>query len=222
MTLPTTPSGTGPASATWPHLASALPDFALATVCVLAWIAPESLHEGVVPWILLTMLVEFVVVHSAPFMGLQLVADMPAARKVRNVVAIGGFYSIFLLGFSLAFHAWWPFTSFWLLTLNRLTVLWFRQGESGREGATLRASWAAGALCYLGGVFLTTLAPVPRLGLTVGYVESLRLSGGGLWIEQPWRVVAFGALYFAAIGFFEATGFRALLDRGARAERTPA
>ncbi len=197
-------------------LASALPDFALAVVCLLAWIAPEALTPGVVPWILLTMLVEFIVVHSAPFMGLQLVSDLPAARKIRNVVLIGGFYSIFLLGFSLAFHAWWPFVTFWLLTANRLTVLVFRQGRDGREREALKASWGAAALCYLVGVFLTTLLPVPRLGIGSAFVASLRLSGGGLWIDQPWRVVAFGAFYFGALGFFEATGFRALLPKSAR------
>lgn len=196
-----------------------MPDFALATACVLAWIAPEAFAFPIVPWIMLTMLVEFIVVHSAPFMGLQLVSDMPTARKVRNVIVIGGFYSLFLLGFSLAFHAWWPFVSFWTLTFNRLTVLWFRQAPEGRARATLQASWAAGAACYLGGVFLTTLAPVPRLGISPSYVASLQLSGGGLWIDQPWRVVAFGALYFASLGMFEATGFRALLRVPAQSVR---
>ncbi|MBI5168579.1 MAG: hypothetical protein HZA61_03735 [Candidatus Eisenbacteria bacterium] len=216
MSVNPVPAAPPEKSATLRDLASALPDFALAVVCLLAWIAPEALTPGVVPWILLTMLVEFVVVHSAPFMGLQLVSDMPAARKLRNVVAIGLFYSVFLLGFSLAFHAWWPFVSFWLLTANRLTVLTFRQGREGRESATLKASWAAGALCYLGGVFLTTLLPLPRLGLDPAFVESLRLTGGGLWIEQPWRVLAFGAFYFATVGFLEATGFRALTPKPAR------
>ncbi len=212
MTPASSPPAPGPGALA--HLASALPDFALATACLLAWIAPEAFSFPVVPWILLTMLVEFIVVHSAPFMGLQLVSDIPSARKVRNVVVIGGFYSLFLLGFSLAFHTWWPFVSFWTLTLNRLTVLLFRQAPAGRERATLQASWAAGALCYLGGAFLTTLAPLPRLGLSPAFVASLQLSGGGLWIDEPWRVVAFGALYFASLGMLEATGFRALL-RGA-------
>ena len=194
-------------------LASALPDFALAVVCLLAWIAPESLSPGVVPWILLTMLVEFVVVHSAPFMGLQIVSEQPIGRKIRNVVFIGGFYSTFLLGFSLAFHAWWPFVSFWALTANRLTVLLFRQARDGRAHDTLKASWGAGAVCYLFGVFVTTVLPLPRLGLDSAFVASLHLTGGGLWIDQPWRVLAFGALYFGALGFFEATGFRVLVPK---------
>ena len=211
------PDRSGPASLA--HLASAMPDFALATACLLAWIAPEAFAFPIVPWVMLTMLVEFIVVHSAPFMGLQLVSDIPAARKVRNVIAIGGFYSIFLMGFSLAFHAWWPFVSFWTLTVNRLTVLLFRQAPAGEERATLQASWAAGALCYLAGAFLTTVLPLPRFGVTPEYVESLHLSGGGLWIAQPWRVVAFGALHFATLGFFEATGFRSL-RRGSRTAAT--
>ena len=196
-------------------LASAMPDFVMATVCLLTWIAPEAINPGVIPWVLLTMLVEFVVVHSAPFMGLQLVSEQPTARKVRNVIAIGGFYSIFLLGFSLAFHAWWPFVSFWLLTLNRLTVLLFSQAKEGRARETLQASWGAGALCYLVGVGITTVLPVPRLGVSPGIVSSLNLTGGGLWIDQPWRVLAFATFYFGATGLLEATGFAALVPRPA-------
>lgn len=196
-------------------LGSALPDFSLATMCLLAWVTPEALPLGVVPWILLSMLVEFVVVHSAPFMGLQLVSGQPASRKLRNVVGIGLFYSIFLIGFAFTFHAWWPFATFWALTANRLTVLLFSQAQSGRARETLKASWAAGAICYLTGVGLTTVLPIPRLGLTPEFVRSLHLSGGGQWIEQPWRATAFATFYFAANGFLEATGFALLLPKGA-------
>jgi hypothetical protein len=214
--LETTLAASSPSTArTLRDLCSALPDFALACACLLAWVAPESLNAGVVPGILLTMLVEFIVVHSAPFMGLQVVSEQPAARKVRNVVVIGLFYSMFLMGFSIAFHAWWPFLSFWFLTANRLTVLVFSQADSGRERETLKASWAAGAICYLTGAGLTTMLPIPRLGLTPQFVSSLGLSGGGLWIEQPWRVMAFAAFYFAASGMLEATGFTMLLPKRA-------
>jgi hypothetical protein len=86
----------------------------------------------------------------------------------------------------------------------------FRQAPSGDERAFLQAGWAASAISYLLGVAVTVVLPVPRLGLTPAIVHALALPGSGLWISQPWRVVAFGALYYAAVGAFEWTGFRAL------------
>ena len=50
-------------------LASALPDFGLAAVYVLAWTMPNHIAPWVPRWAVLTMLLEFVVVHSTGFMG---------------------------------------------------------------------------------------------------------------------------------------------------------
>ena len=204
---PVTQDESSPLSA---RLASALPDFALSAFCLIAWIAPAQLAQGSVRWILLAMLLEFVVMHSAAFMGVQLYAPGPRRQRALAVLGLGGFYSLFAGGFALAFHTWWPLTSFWLLTLNRLSGVLFRQAPTGDERAFLQAGWAASAISYLLGVGLTIVLPVPRLGLTAAVVRTLDLPGSGLWIAQPWRVVAFGALYYAAVGSFEWTGFRAL------------
>ena len=54
-------------------------------------------------------------------------------------------------------------------------------------------------VAYLGGAFLTTLAPVPRLGMTAEVQPRFGLDGGGLWIDEPNRVVAFGVVYFGLL-----------------------
>ena len=59
----------------------------------------------------------------------------------------------------------------------------------------------ASALAYLGGAIFTAFVPLPSLGITPEVIENLHLTGSGLWIEQPWTVLAFGALYFALLAY---------------------
>ncbi len=207
-----------PLPARW---ANALPDLALAVAFAATWIAPTRFAPGWVRWALLTMLLEFVVIHSAAFMGQMLFSDGAPARRALRIVGLGAFYTLFVIGFALGFHSWWPLVSFWLLTLNRMTVVWFRPAPGAREREMLNATWAAHCLCYLAGVFVTTPFPVPRLGFTPAFVSSLALPGSGLWIQQPWRVIAFGAIYFASVAAFELTNYRWLIRAGAKAA-TPA
>jgi len=196
-----------------PHVANALPDLLLGAYCLVAWIAPTRLPAGAIRGILLMMLVEFIVVHTSAFMGMQLF--VPGSRRVRAsaLLGFGLLYSVFAGGFALAFHTWWPVVSFWLLTLNRLSGVLFRQAPSGQEQRFVQAGWAASAMCYLGGVFVTLAPGLPRLGVTPDVIASLHLTGRGVWVDEPWRVVAFGALYFGAVGAFEWTGFRAFQAR---------
>lgn len=56
---------------------------------------------------------------------------------------------------------------------------------------------------YLCFALLATILPLPRLGLTPAVLSARHLPGSGLWINQPPRVLAFGFLYFTAIGLSE-------------------
>ena len=194
-------------------VASALPDVALSVVCLAVWIAPTAFSPDLPRWIMLTMLLEFVVIHSSAFMGQVLFADGAAGKRAMAVLGLGGFYTLFVGGFALTFHTAWPLVSFWLLTLNRMASVLFRPTPGAGQRPYLNATWAAHVLCYLLGAFATIFPAVPRLGFTPGFVASLRLPGSGLWISQPWRVVAFGAIYFAAVAALEWTDYRALLPR---------
>ena len=57
--------------------------------------------------------------------------------------------------------------------------------------------WAASGFTYIIGAVLTALLPLPRLGISPEFVASMHLSGSGVWVEQPYTVLAFGAIYFA-------------------------
>lgn len=190
--------------------ASALPDAALSLVCLAVWVAPARFPDHLPGWILMTMLLEFIVVHSSAFMGTVMYSDRAPRARALAVLGLGAFYTLFVGGFSLAFHTWWPLVSFWLLTLNRLSAVLLRGPLRDDQRVVLQASWAGHTMCYLLGAFLTIVPFLPRLGFTPAVVSALDLPGGGLWIDQPWRVVAFGAVYFGAVAALECVDYRPL------------
>ena len=184
---------------------AALPDLALGGVFLVAWIEPvligvERIREG-----LLLMLLEFIVIHSAAFMGTAAWGDRPPGKKATFVIGLGLFYTLFVAGFALAFSTWWPLIAFWGLTLNRLLGALIGQGE-GDEKMLVQRGWATSTLFYLMAVFSTVFIPYPRLGVTPEVLAQVDLPGTGLWIDRPWSVMAAGFLYFTACGLSELSG----------------
>ena len=128
---------------------------------------------------------------------------LPRGKKALSILGVGLFYTLFVGGIALAFRRWWPLVVFWGLTLNRLTPVLFGQGPRGQEKTFVQRGWGVGAVLYIVGIFATTLVPLPRLGITRAVAQAQDLPGSGLWIDQPWRVLAFGFLYFAGWGLSE-------------------
>jgi hypothetical protein len=162
---------------------------------------------------MLVMLLEFIIIHSAAFMGAVLFAPGSRGRRAWRVVGLGAFYSLFAGGFALAFKTAWPLWSFWGLTLNRMLSVLVGQAPEGEEREFLQRGWAACALAYLVFAFATIILPIPRLGITPDVVRTLGLQGEGLWVDQPWRVLAFGFVYFSAVGLSELFDHRWLRTR---------
>lgn len=202
-------------------VSAALPDLAIAGVFLATWLSPDSVRPGLAKTLVLVMLLEFIVVHSAGFMGVALAGGMPAARKTLATLGLGGFYTLFVAGFALAFKTAWPLVSFWGLTANRLLGALFHRGPGDEAMAYVVRSWAGGAVFYLLFAFVTVLLPVPRLGLTPDVVAKLGLEGGGLWIDEPWRPVAFGTLYFTAVALSELAGHAWMPDTRAASAGRP-
>ena len=208
----------------YPRVMSALPDFVLAGAFALAWAAPRLVDPGMLRVLHMTMLVEFLVVHASGMLGGAL---LPEARfQTRRLGRAGillvllGFYSLFSLAFSFSFKSWFPLVSFWSLMLNRMLPMLMTPPEQVRSMAVM-GLWAASVACYLFGAFATVIAPVPRLGMDDAAVASLQLTGGGLWIDEPWRVMAFGVVYFTLIGLVQLLAYGSMVrDPGARPERS--
>ena len=62
--------------------------------------------------------------------------------------------------------------------------------------------WIQAGLWMLFG-FITARAPVPELGVTREVVRAEELSGGGAWIGEPHRMLAFGVLYYTTVAVIE-------------------
>jgi hypothetical protein len=187
--------------------ASALPDAALGVMFLVTWLDPRVFGGGLLRYALLTMLMEFFVVHSSGFMSLVLWGtSLDAVKKTLATVALGAAYSVLLVGFALAIGAWWPVWAFWGLTFNRLTSALFGPKAAGKARARIANEWATSAALYLLWVFAGTLLWVPPLGITPEVVASAGVPGQGPWAEQPYRVVVAGAGYFFCQAWLELGG----------------
>lgn len=184
-------------------LAAAVPDFAIGFVCLIVWVRPQWLLDDALEFVVMLMLLEFIVIHSSAFLGTTMFASTGTRAKSLGVLGLGAFYTLFVAGFSLAFKSWWPLASFWGQMGNRLLSVWFGRAPSEEQKQRIQLGWGVTCVCYLLGCFATVLLPIPRLGLTPDVVSRANLSGEGLWIDQPWRVAAFGFLYFTLVGWSE-------------------
>lgn len=193
------------ASTIW-RIAGAVPDLLIAGGFLITWVNPHVLGTERIRFYLMLMMLEFIVVHSAAFMGTAAARLPTIGGKVVSVIGLACFYSLFAGGFALSFKSWWPLVAFWLLTINRLVTYIAIGIASDDQVKAMSASWGASVLFYVLGAFMTVLIPLPRFGVTSRVVASLHLTGSGLWIDEPHRVMAFGFLYFTAQAVYGAFG----------------
>lgn len=184
-------------------LAAAIPDFCIALFFLAAWFEPFRFGPGVIHALLLTMILEFIIVHSSGFMGVVSFSKGRSSKKLLSLFGLGLLYTIFVGAFCLTEGVLWPLISFWALTVNRMLVVLLNRGPEDSPGLYLGASWGMSVVFYLGGCFLTLLAPVPELGLAPYEPADFGLTGSGEWIEGPHRVVAFGVVYFTLQGLWD-------------------
>lgn len=179
---------------------SALPDFGMAALAVSAWVSPTLFGPETVSYVVLVLLLEFIVVHSAGFMG-EASLHPDKFKKAGGTLGLGLFYTVFVGAISLAFKKWWPLVFFWGLTLNRLLRSLTAPKGSLNEGA-VHLEWGAGVVFYLFSVF-AGLLPWPALGLKCGGEGCYGLTGGGLWIDRPQSALFSCAVYFFLQGAFK-------------------
>jgi hypothetical protein len=184
------------------RLLSASSDLGLGASYLITWISPTAFGSRGFPYLLLVMLFEFIVIHSAALMGSTILSDGSRLKKFGSVLALAALYSLFVFAYVAIFHVWWPATAFALLTLNRLTpVLLGTRRNAG--SAIAQTGWAASAATYVIVVILTVLVPLPRLGVTPAVVAAAHLPGTGIWVDEPYRLLAAGGFYFTVQGLAE-------------------
>lgn len=179
------------------RLAAALPDAVTSGFFLLVWIAPMYLGAGTVKNAMLIMLVEFLLVHAAGFLGSAAYSPKTSRRsKAGFLLGFGLFYLLFVGAFSAAFQAWWPFLAFGWLLLAKFSVAFDSRARAADQLQRMMSGWALSVVAYIGGVVLTLFLPLPRLGMTQARVPEFALPGSGIWVEEPHIVIAFGFLYF--------------------------
>ncbi len=157
---------------------------------------------------MLVMLLEFINVHAAGFMGNTIISESERGKKAMTIIGLGVFYTLFVSAFALTFNQWWPLWAFWGLVLNRLLGVLLGKAPTGQEKSMIQTSWGIGVFSYVMLVFATVILPVPAFGVTPKVIAQQGFTMRGLWIDEPYRMMAFGFLYFAVIGSTELFSYK--------------
>ena len=189
-------------------LISSIPSFTFSALYFYTWIQPTAIEEKMVSYLMLVMGLEFINVHSSVVIENLIIGEAAPDQKARFIVGLGLLYTLFVGGISLAYGEWWPLLAFWGLTLNRLLGVLLGKHPTGEEKARMQISWAMSVFFYLLGAGVTTIFPIPAFGITAEVVSRQEFTGGGLWELEPQTVIAFGFLYFVALGCSELFSYR--------------
>jgi hypothetical protein len=208
MDSSTTPAAAPPvAPPLQARILAAAPDAVVAAGFLVVWVAPFAFGPRTVSNALLTMLVEFLVIHASGFLGPMVLDGALSTRKRFLAIAgFGAFYGIFVTAFVLAFKETWPIWVFAWLLFGKFSGALARNRLRGAEAVRQQMLWGVSTALYLAGVFATTLLWVPRFGMTAAVQPQFGLNGGGVWVDEPHRVVAFGVLYFGALAWVKWRG----------------
>jgi len=153
------------------------------------------------------MLVEFILVHASAFLGSAVLGAGSTARRLATLLGFTLFYGLFVAAFAFAFEAWWPFAAFAWLLVGKVTIALDRSRSAPERLRRMQSEQGLATITYLGGVFATTLLPLPRLGIGAEVVPQLGLPGGGLWVDRPHTVIAFGVFYFGLLAWSKWRGW---------------
>ena len=144
---------------------------------------------------MLTVLVEFLVLHSSEFYA-WIYGMTDATRLSRGLLlaGLGLAYTLFAVALALYFHEWHLVLSVVWLFGSRFAQLWTAPSDPSREAGRMFALWAISLVAYLGGFLAALVLPLPDLGLTPEAIAPLHMPEG--WSTLPKTVIAFGVLYF--------------------------
>jgi hypothetical protein len=182
---------------------SSTPNFIMSLGFLVTWTAPTALGDNMLRYSMTVMILEFVTIHSAAFMGWALFANGGAVKRTLWVIGLGCFYSIFVFALASDSGEWWPLAGFWILILNRLMTILTGGAESNARLMVLMASWIWSLLSFFLVVLITVLIPLPALGWTEQYRSMLAGNASGLWVEEPQTLMAAGFLYFLSSALFD-------------------
>lgn len=183
----------------FPRLLAALPDTITASIFLTAWIAPALVGAQQIIALMLTMVIEFLVMHSGAFYAMVVGDKEPRMfMRVAMLAVISLFYLLFVLFIASIMDSMWALGAFAWLVLGRfLHLLAVPTQNREADAARLNSLWLVSLLTYFGGMLVIAIVQPPALGITPDVIASLHLSGNAGIVYRPYLVLAFGVLYFS-------------------------
>jgi hypothetical protein len=150
----------------------------------------------------LTLLLEFFVIHASGFMAVLMYdPETPRGRRGLQVGGLAAGYLLFISAFAWGFDAWWMPGAFAWLCFSKLQAIWTGAAPVEADRTAAIVSWALSVAVYLGAVFLTVSVFVPALGVTAEVRDAAGFDAkGGVWEAEPHRALAGAVLYFTLMG----------------------
>ncbi|HVS12710.1 MAG TPA: hypothetical protein VMV46_02205 [Thermoanaerobaculia bacterium] len=184
-------------------LVAAAPLFWMSWTLAALWVRPAS-NPDAVGWVrfgIALMLLEFVLLHSGAFVGAFCGAVRTRLKRILVFAGLVVFYGLFVVGFALGTSSRAVLEIYGFVMLGRLVSV---MADAGAGMEMFIARSVGGVLVYLPLVFASVLLPWPRLGITGELASAARTPGSsGIWVEEPHRVIAVGAIYFLVMGVLE-------------------
>jgi hypothetical protein len=180
----------------------AFPELLSAAILLALWIEPLRFGTGWFRSGVLTLLLEFFVIHASGFMAVLMYdPETPRARRALQVGGLGAGYLVFVGAIAWGVDAWWMVAAFVWLCFSKLQAIWSGAAPTERDRTLAIVSWALSVTAYLGMVALTAFADVPALGVTPEIRDVAGFDAhGGLWEAEPHRALAGAVLYFTLMG----------------------
>ncbi len=189
-------------------------DLCLAGAFLITWMWPYTFGEFAVHKLTFLMLLEFLVVHSTGFFAAISSKSETPLRRGLMFAGLLALYLLFAAGFSASYGGPWPLVAFAMLAVPRAPGIILRPPDDDAQ-FMMMGHWAAMTALYLFSIFFTLVYDIPSLGVTPEVIESQQFGIGGAWPEQPYRVMALGAIYFTGQAvlavLFEGLAFRRAL-----------
>ncbi len=183
-------------------LFSILPTLMLIWMLVSTWLDPLTTQNGA--WlrgVIALMLLEFVSLHSGAFLGALAAGVQSILIRWVMYLALAVVYAIFVYGVALSLNDFTILKLYGLLLVGRFFII-VTAGPEDRARLTQRAFLGVGA--FVSSIAITTIFPVPELGITPKVLNTLMPERGtSVWESQPQTVVAAAILYFSIMVVME-------------------
>jgi hypothetical protein len=183
---------------------TAIPDLLTALGLLLIWERPDITGAAWVASGVVTLVLEFFVVHGSGFFAVIMFGDGSRINRSLYLLGLAALYLLLVCAFAWGLHAWWMVGAFCWLVFGKIQAVWTGPLTPARREQEQRAAiiaWAASVPCFLAAVFASAFIEWPPFGVTPQVVAAAGFTGGGLWEAQPYTALAGGVLYFSAMAF---------------------